>query len=149
MEKPNPERALPKNPTATHSYDGKLAKAKAQLIQEISRVSLAPKGAKMEGFNQLREILRRVSATPSALQCYDIIVATFDKDGRVSRSPNYDPTNDLHADDLLYLCFEQIVLENNLDLTRALISQLEDMRTGLCAQGRTTRLFQILLAYRL
>lgn len=142
------KRVLPNNPTLTHSYDGKLEKTKLQLIKDISRASVVPLNVKLEAFAQLREHLKRILLSPQASRCFEVIVHTFSQAGHVKNSPNYDPTNDLFADDLLYLCFEQIVVERNEDLARALILQLEDMSTGLCAQGRTTRLFQILLAYR-
>lgn len=135
------------DPINTHTYDGKLEKTKIYLIKDIIRASQVPKGVKLEAFDQLREHLKRVPISPEALKCFDVIVATFTQSGHAQNNPNYDPSNDLFADDLLYLCFEKIVVEKNEDLCGSLIQQLRDMTTGLCAQGRTTRLFQILLAY--
>lgn len=60
---------------------------------------------------------------------------------------NFDPTNRLNADDLLYLCYEKICIQSDLDFEDLLKIQLVEMNSGLCPQGRTTRLFQILIPY--
>jgi len=134
--------------TNTHTYDGKLQWTKAELIQEISRVTVLPKEAKLQAFNQLRLALQRYAISPSAQKCFEIIFQTFAQSERGKpNNHNYDSANDLYADDLLYLCFEKVVLNQDVDFAQALILQLEDMTSGLCAQGRTTRLFQILLAF--
>lgn len=60
-------------------------------------------------------------------------------------SKNYDPTNKLSADDLLYLTSYHLHDETFIIL---LIEQLENMEAGFCEQGRTHRLFQLILAFQ-
>lgn len=68
-------------------------------------------------------------------------------------SSNFDPTNNISAEDLLYIC---AVEWNNLKLTHLelctdfieeLCIQCSDMQTGFCPQGRVARLWQIASAY--
>lgn len=134
--------------TNTHTYDGKLSLAKRSLSSELARVSQIPKGKKLENFTQMKGILQRFPGfIPQAAHCFETIFRTFSTDGHVPRGTNYDPTNDLHADDLLYLCYEKLEEGRNKDFAEGLLLQLQEMAGGLCAQGRTTRLFQLLLAY--
>ena len=58
---------------------------------------------------------------------------------------NKDSTNHLNADDLLCLCW---VYRHNVDFIKELEIQLLDMATGFCPQGRTHRLYQLLLAFK-
>jgi len=134
--------------TNTHNYDGKLSLAKKSLSSELTRASKIPKSGKLEAFARIKVILQRFSGfTPPATHCFETIFRTFSTEGRISRGTNYDPTNDLHADDLLYLCYEKLEDGRNKDFAQGLLLQLQEMAGGLCAQGRTTRLFQLLLAY--
>ena len=63
-----------------------------------------------------------------------------DKDGK----SNYDPSNNLSALDLLAMAASH---KDNPDFILLLNSQLKDMATGSCPQGRTHRLFQLLMAF--
>jgi len=147
----NPPSAKPQvdhSKTQTHSYDGKLSVTKLQLLEDISRASKIPKANKLNYFGHLRLELQKYTLPQPAQGCFEAIFRTFSQQGRVRTGANYDPTNDLHADDLLYLCFEKIVTYQDKDFTQVFILQLTDMASGLCAQGRTTRLFQILLAFQ-
>lgn len=63
----------------------------------------------------------------------------------IGTKSNYDASNKIDGDQLLYMCLNYVDNEhfvNNLNV------QLEDMSTGLCAQGRTHRLYQLLLAFQ-
>ncbi len=66
---------------------------------------------------------------------------------------NFDPTNNISADDLLVGC---AIIWNNIsashqdlqkDFASEFFSQCTDMLSGFCPQGRTTRLWQIIIAY--
>ena len=66
---------------------------------------------------------------------------------------NYDHTNKISADELLYTSAE---VWNNLkiqspnllcDFAIEFFLQFEDMNTGMCPQGRVTRLWQFMMAY--
>ena len=125
---------------------------------------------KIHAFNKLRQIL-----DVQALPCLNAIIDDYLKYGRVKSitqaplvpenqapvppeiepkvisNPNYDPSNDFFACDLLYLCHQK--LEDCTDpvlhaaIIEQLVTQLIDMLTGLCPPGRTSRLYQVLLAY--
>lgn len=60
----------------------------------------------------------------------------------------YDPSNNIHVFDLLYI-IEDVCrkYEDCSDIIKALTEQLEDMSTGMCPQGRTTRLYQIIYSF--
>lgn len=133
----------------THTYDGKLKNVKQVLQSDISRVSQISKREKLQAFVNLRLNLTLYKEfTPKVKRCFDTIYNTFSQSGRVKTSRNYDCTNDVYADDLLFLCYEKVFVEKDSDFARMLILQLEDMNTGLCPQGRTTRLLQILLIFK-
>ena len=59
-------------------------------------------------------------------------------------TPNYEPQSGLYADDLLKLCCK---FANNQDFIEELEIQLLDMQSGMCPQGRVTRLYQLLVAF--
>lgn len=62
----------------------------------------------------------------------------------VGTNANYDVTNQVTADDLLYLCVNHI---DNEDFRNLFDHVLQEMQGGMCPQGRCTRLFQLLLPY--
>ncbi len=57
---------------------------------------------------------------------------------------NYDPSNDLNVDDILYACWDYHEDQHFLNLFE---EQLYDMQSGLCSQGRTHRLYQLLVTF--
>lgn len=70
---------------------------------------------------------------------------------------NFDNTNIMWAEDMLYICalewnnisllpIDEMVSMRN-DFSKLLFTQLSDMQSGPCAQGRTIRLWQIAKAY--
>lgn len=118
--------------TDTHFYDGQLAPIKAQLQSDLDRAHQKTPQEQLVAFQLLREQLPAI-AHPN----FDVIVRDL------AQKTNYDPTNDLLANDLLYLCAERAANEGFIDL---LTAQLLEMSTGMCAQGRTHRLLQILWA---
>ena len=121
--------------TETHFYDGQLEKA--VLEADLSRASQKTSEEKLAAFGLLRSLLPKITH-----HNFDVIVRDFIRTGR-TKGANYDPTNDLYADDLLYLCSE---LSSDPVLIDLLTAQLVDMSTGICPQGRTHRLFQVLWA---
>jgi hypothetical protein len=127
--------------TNTHFFDGKLHSSKGEIQVDLDRVAAIDVNTKRAAFSTLQ---RKLTFTPTTLRCYQAVISTFER----NRGANYDPTNDLHADDLLYLIYEKVCIEENEEYERMLLEQLEDMQTGLCPQGRTTRLFQVLLALK-
>ncbi len=140
----------------THSYDGKLASRREALEDDLERARQVVVGDKQAAFEILRAALTRETATtPDTLRYFDLISAN-------SARGNYDPSNDLHADDILYLCYELFLLdqaaveqvadaseetqEPSSHMLRVLAGQLHDMSTGACPPGRATRLFQVYIS---
>lgn len=123
--------------TETHFYDGQLGTAKATLEVDLIRASQKTSEEKLAAFGLLRSLIPKETH-----HNFDIIVRDFIRSGR-TKGANHDPTNDLHADDLLYLCSE---LAGDPVMIELLTTQLVDMSTGICPQGRTHRLLQVLWA---
>lgn len=84
-------------------------------------------------------IMSRMS-NPTALQGARIIMANINHDG------NRDHTNQKNAEDLLVLLARHCI-EKDPSILPLLEEQLQDMvQLGQCAQGRTTRLWQLYVA---
>lgn len=125
--------------TDTHFFDGKMSDIIHHIRCEINRVRNIPNPVRIDAFNALLTKMRGlqdIPLTPGAVHCFCAIS---------SMNGNYDPVNNLDAGDLLYLLYEKIVLENSHEHASLLAAQLDDMTSGLCPQGRTTRLLQILI----
>ncbi len=149
----------------THFFDGKLptftsslndVSVSQDIESDISRAALVSKGNKTECFYQLEEKVRNYSLLknraipPHSMKYLRLIISTHEKCGRIA-SPsngNYDPANKLHACDLLYLLYEKIMSEEEPEYMRLMLEQLDEMSTGPCPMGRTTRLFQSLVMLR-
>lgn len=90
----------------THYYDGRMQERIKSIETEIQRARLVPQGAKAQAFEWLREkIFRHPYASFGAKRCFDAIHTSFKNGG----SGNFDPANQLYADDLLFLCYERIM----------------------------------------
>lgn len=113
-----------------HFYDGKLGDSVKYIQSDIERVHIIPTDRKKEMFDKLT-LKNRV---------FDILVRDC-----CAQQNDYDACNKLYVSDLLYLVCEKIV-SGEEEYIQLLQLQLADMRTGMCVQGRTTRLFQCLFA---
>lgn len=109
------------NPLSTHTYDGLLDK---DLLPSTVRDN-----------SKLSELLSNIK-NPVAIKYFTSI---FNEN-----ISNIDSTTGLVADELLTLCYQH---KDNPDFILLLEEQLIDMRTGFCPQGRTHRLYQLLLAF--
>lgn len=129
-------QVLGPNSLNTHFFDGKIQYALDTIIPYIDAAKKVTATEKLSAFSTLRMgiVDRR------ALHCFDIIVRDLDGFGRVRASGNYDSANNVYACDLLYAC----TLIPTSEMVSLLESQLIDMNSGLCPQGRTTRLIQCL-----
>lgn len=87
-----------------------------------------------------RDLLResKLKLSPSAYEVLKTII--HDK----QTEKNHDNTNNLCAYKLIHLCHKYY---DNNDFIQDLEIQLIDMKTGMCAQGRTHRLYQLYIAY--
>lgn len=123
----------------THHYDGKLKDRIDSLLPHIIRAASIPKSQKVEAFSVLRNtLIHRPTFNIVAQTNFDQIVMDFIQYDH-NPGPNYDPTNNLYADDVLYLCSE-IITPDLIDL---LNTQLAEISLGPCSQGRAYRLLQI------
>lgn len=134
---------LGKEALNTHFFDGKLEEAiQEHLFKDIERVKHYTK-EKKNGFAYLQQ---KKGYTPAGLRCLNAIIHTYEQCGRGGE--NYDNINYLYACDLLYLVYEKIIKEESInenEYFNMLVVQLDEMTSGMCAQGRTIRLLQVLL----
>lgn len=142
-----------------HFYDNKLAERKKSLQRSIDRVSLLTIQEKVATFDKIAREIEVVLESDArsgektrqhALVFLNIIRSDLVRYGRVNSQANYDPTNDLHADDLLMLCGEILfgdALVDKLEFLALLTQQLHDMESGSCPEGRVSRLFQVVVSY--
>jgi hypothetical protein len=123
-----------------HIFDGQFSEGKEYLLQYIQLASQIPFEDKLIAFEQLRNRIQ-LNAT------FDIIVNDFRISGGISAA-NYNPIDNLHAGDLLYLCAQLVEkLPDNDVLISVINQQFTEMHTGLCPSGRTHRLFQVIMAF--
>lgn len=120
----------------THYYDGKLTYV-THYVPELHYISNAPLEYKIEVVNNL---YHKIDHNLPDLARKNLLVLRQS----LGTKANYDPSNDINADDLLCLCYDHI---NKPEFIELLIEQLIEMTYGMCAQGRTHRLLQILLPY--
>lgn len=115
----------------THYYDGKLP-IKDEKIKDV--ISTYTDDELRSIIKSLRYKIESKPRSGNSLFYFDAIVR--DAHG----SPNFDPINHLYANELLYII---AIYSDSID-TLLLIEQLNDMKSGFCPQGRTTRLYQII-----
>lgn len=123
------------DPLNTHNYDGKLHITDLPQLLVIKELPLDQK--RQRGL-ELLEAAKVKKINKRAISYLRKIISSM------GSTSNIDSTNKLVADDLICLCWEH---KDNPIFLSNLEDQLIDMRTGFCPQGRTHRLFQILLAF--
>lgn len=111
----------------THTYD-----------YNLPQLNFSPENYQVKSieiYNKLRDELSKKLNTSSqiALIFFDYIVNAG------HTSPNFDHTNNIYADDLLYM----IAIQIDMIPWDYFIEQLLDMASGFCPQGRVARLLQI------
>jgi hypothetical protein len=120
--------------TDTHFFDGKLEDL--PMLLGIERLEGEDKIRKVkEARAYLVAILAAAGSTPVATNYIEMITT----DAESGSPANYDSTNNVDAGDVLYAVYQRIKTSTDL-----LSSQLEDMTTGSCPQGRATRLLSVL-----
>lgn len=123
------------DPLNTHTYDGNLSINHLPDLIYMNKLSLDEK--KQRGL-ELINAATKIFINNQALIFLNNIVLSM------GTSANIDITNGLIADDLICMCW---IYKDNHEFLSVLETQLIDMATGFCPQGRTHRLFQILLAF--
>lgn len=121
----------------THTHDGLWSVALNRLLMhplsfraERMKKELI-QGCKPEEMTELREQIKNIS--PIAERYLEMIL---------NGSGNWDSANNVDA--LYLLCLASLSSNKERDFYIALAEQLEDMATGSCPQGRTTRIAQVL-----
>lgn len=130
----------------THAYDGKLGQWISKIQGKLDEAGSISEIEKKRVFEVLHLRLKEYPEFDTAAErCFKAVNGCTPLHG----SGNYDNKNNLYADDLLYICAMLVLSDDNEVVTDAregmlgvLCMQFHDMATGLCPQGRTTRLLQ-------
>lgn len=118
-----------------HIFDGQLLRTKTSLSPYLENAFQMSSEEKLKAFERLRSLIQ-----PNVN--FEIIVNDF------RTGPNYDATNDLYADDILYICAELLSKVPDKECFISVLNQqLSEMSTGMCPQGRTHRLIQVITAF--
>jgi len=133
-----------------HYYDGHLGSSIGTVRRWLTMAAATPRPSKIFAFQSFLGCVSPFITMPHLSNLHTIINEYSLRD-RVEGSQNYDRANDLYADDLLYVCYLVFVdiqkmgdSEVKQSFLNALDLQLTDMSTGMCPQGRCTRLLQLL-----
>lgn len=125
----------------THYYDGKLKQH--PLIKGVSQCTASNKQKRVI-FNNLSQQISQSTKIKgvhkkTAQKSIRNIIAS------IGKQPNFDPSNNLSADNLLFLICEHLErLDDPDDVLIYLSEQLSDIITsGQCPPGRSTRLWQV------
>ena len=140
---PSSKKNIDRSKLNTHHYDGKLYLKRDEIDNMIAKIDQTKK---KDAFEKLTKNIKKTTNNNNVHRCLNALVNNCN---RKTSSPNYDSINMMYADDLLYLCCQAI--EGNIggednDVFDLLIHQLNEMASGMCPQGRTTRLYQIIAA---
>jgi hypothetical protein len=136
--------------TNTHDYDGVLAVCQNFIHTIIAKVKDIDNITKLGVVQKFSVDILKVEIpekTPMSITYFNVILNSW------GTQSNYDSTNDLHADNLLYICaliWNKISVENCdilVDFAKVFFVQCEDIKTGPCPQGRVARLWQVVHAF--
>ena len=114
----------------THFYDGKLI----HLGEKIHSYTVEEKKYKLD------ELSKLFKTRNTNLQ---IIISD------INRASNFDQSNYINVEDLLCRIYDEYIISGNTELISELEIQLSDMSSGLCPQGRCTRVLQILFSFEI
>lgn len=119
----------------THHYDGKLKERLQEIRPDLERVDKLEKSVKLATFEKLHSVV----SNPAKLGLNKIILD-------LNMPPNFDSSNSLNAENILYLCLElynKLEDEDKMDIFPMLDEQLSDITGGSCPPGRATRIYQV------
>lgn len=129
----------------THYYDFNLINRKNDLNYYLSKAEKVEKQQKISSFLLLRnELFKSSYFGVNAQRNFDIILNDY-----YHTKLTYDNTNQLWVCDLLYICSKLVekYKKEDIDFLDLCAIQFDEMSSGMCVQGRTHRLFQIVSAY--
>lgn len=128
----NTSKVEPQLSVDTHSHDGKWR----LVLQKIQSNSLYLGAQRINPQSPQVSVLKsKIAFNPIAVRYFDLVC---------TGQGNYDTTNQIDA--LVLLRFLAL-MPSNEDMYKTLAEQLQDMSTGPCPQGRTTRLAQVINSY--
>ena len=118
-----------------HYYDSKWG----DVDEYIAKVRTIPLPIKVQSIDSLKNRLIGYHKMTS------VAISNFNT---IASGDIYDPSNKIYVYDLLYI-LEKLceMYEDPTDLLNMLGEQLDDMSSGLCVQGRTTRLYQLMISF--
>lgn len=134
----------------THYYDNKIVLS-SDLVEKLNEHSSNEKEDVVRQFVLEILAINIPEKDNASVHFLNIIVNEW------GQPSNFDCTNNILAEDMLYICAlewnnisllpinEMVTIRN--DFSKLFFTQLSDMQSGPCAQGRATRLWQIAKAY--
>jgi hypothetical protein len=124
-----------------HFFDDKLSIAAEWIRPDINSLGVVSVEEKKTALSNLRNLITEFPfQIPSSIEVFDIV-------SNIDDPANRDPISGLYTHDLLYIIYTRIVNEQYEDCLDILITQLSDMKSGMCSQGRVTRLLQIVVMF--
>lgn len=134
--------------TDTHTYDGQLASRRREIEKLLTEASSKTREEKLSILTKLSNHLRASPCfSPNSNANLGTIIRDFEQN---NAAPNYDPSNNLFAIDLLLLCADlcfSTSKEVSDEATTLINIQLDEMSSGMCPPGRTTRLMQVVSSF--
>lgn len=139
-----------------HHYDGMLGNEMTIIREFLS--NKVSSNIKLDTVNNFVADILQFNLPEKDNACNNYLRAIVSQWGTAR---NYDPTNNITAEDMIYICALEFnnmkklfcsdddFVHNTLlqDFCRELFIQLSDVQTGGCPQGRATRLWQIVYGY--
>jgi hypothetical protein len=125
----------------THGYDGKWKTECIRVFNKMRRIPLPSFDACIQ---EISSCITMDKCDPK-IKKHAYQTLTMMKD---SPSENYDGRNGVSASDLLRMVWYFVRTDTSLSQWRMFLEQMSDISSsGPCPQGRSTRLFQLLLAF--
>lgn len=140
----------------THYYDGKLVEIRNEVLELLEKSSGIEFSQKLADLNKLLQY----NFSANAKKVLNILINDYRKFSVLPRTvikkdPNHSQQDNLHAENILWLCYKLLDSVSNGEssdifdnVLKVLDLQLVDMLTGMCPQGRCTRLLQIIHAFK-
>jgi hypothetical protein len=119
----------------THFYDGQLQPRYQEIVNAITNpIPLETT------YQEISVLIKTLPTSPKTKQRAHQIINILKTDS--GKPANFDSRNQIHVDQLLPLVWTR-VKEYDDSAKRIFIEQLAEIQGGLCPQGRTTRLIQM------
>jgi hypothetical protein len=132
--------------TNVHYYDGKICKDTQEYLalKNICGIHPDEKALLIIKFGVSLGHFQISGNNPTNMNYFNTMLAG------IGSTNNYDPTNEMSADDILYMCANEwfnIPKENRTCIAEEFFLAMADMSSGFCPQGRVDRIWQVAVAY--